>query len=531
MIDGKGPLESVAESKDLADSILASQGRLDPDRPVSIVIFGATGDLAKRKLLPALYALRCGGFLPERFSLIGNSRSERSDDVFRDEMKEAVGKHSRLGNLDEELWSGFAQNMHYVQGALEDPQTFQLIREKLEAVEADAKDNSIRLYYLAIPPTSFPEALRNIASSGLSQRETPERVRIIVEKPFGEDLESARVLNQQVHTAFTENQIYRIDHYLGKETVQNILVFRLANGIFEPLWNRRYVDHVQITVAETLGVGRRGDYFDKAGVLRDIVQNHMLQLLCLVGMEVPIRFRAEHVRNEKVKVLMALNRLSEEDIRKSVVRGQYAEGEIDGERVPAYRYEQDVDPHSKTETFAAFKCYVDNWRWAGVPFYLRAGKRLKTRSTEITITFKQPPLALFRAAHERLPDPNVLILQIQPEEGILLRVGSKRPGTKFSIDPVELAFHYQTSFESSPPEAYERLLLDAIHGDSTLFAREDEVDYAWRFIDPMLSAWCTTEHCPVHPYWAGSWGPDASDRIMERDGRAWRNEVPGAPRR
>jgi glucose-6-phosphate 1-dehydrogenase len=523
--------DPVAESKDLADSILGTRGQIEPGRRVSVVIFGATGDLTKRKLLPALYALRCEGFLPEHFSLIGNSRTERSDDVFRGEMRAAVDEFSRLGKIDESTWSDFAANMHYVQGALEDEGTFERIRQKLEEIESTERDDSIRLYYLAIPPTSFPEALRHIASSGLSRRDQPERFRIIVEKPFGEDLTSARVLNQQAHSAFTESQIFRIDHYLGKETVQNILVFRLANGIFEPLWNRRYVDHVQITVAETLGVGRRGDYFDKAGVLRDIVQNHMLQLLCLVGMEVPIRFRAEHVRNEKVKVLMALNGLGEEDIRTSVVRGQYAEGEVDGERVHAYRYEPDVDAHSTTETFAAFRCFVDNWRWAGVPFYLRAGKRLETRSTEITITFKQPPLALFKAMHERLPDPNVLIIQIQPEEGILLRVGSKRPGTKFSIDPVELAFHYNTSFDKAPPEAYERLLLDAIHGDNTLFAREDEVDYAWRFITPIHEAWCSTDYCAVHPYWSGSWGPDASDRIMERDGRAWRNEVPGARRR
>lgn len=523
--------EHVAESRDLADSILGSRERLDPRRRVSVVIFGATGDLTKRKLLPALYALRCEGFLPARFSLLGNSRSDRSDDDFRSEMHAAVQEHSRLGGTDAGTWHDFAANMHYVQGSLEDPGTYERIGRKLDEIEADDREESIRLYYLAIPPTAFPQALRHLASAGLSRRDQPERFRIIVEKPFGEDLPSARVLNQEVHSAFAESQIFRIDHYLGKETVQNILVFRLANGIFEPLWNRRYVDHVQITVAETLGVGRRGEYFDKAGILRDIVQNHMLQLLCLVGMEVPIRFRAEHVRNEKVKVLMALNRLGEDDIRSSVVRGQYTEGEIDGARVQAYRYEPDVDPHTQTETFAAFRCHVDNWRWAGVPFYLRAGKRMRTRSTEITITFKQPPLALFRATHERLPDPNVLILQIQPEEGILLRVGSKRPGTKFSIDPVELAFHYETSFDKAPPEAYERLLLDAIHGDNTLFAREDEVDYAWRFVTPILEAWRTTDLCAVHPYWAGSWGPDAADRMMAADKRAWRNEVPGSRRR
>ncbi len=499
---------------------------LKPSRPVSVVIFGASGDLTQRKLLPALYALRCEGFLPDHFRLIGNARRDYTDEAFRDLMREGVEQHGRHAPSEEDSWTDFASNMYYVGGTLEEAETFDKIKQKLEELEANDVEESIRLYYLAIPPSAFPIALNNISEQGLSVPES-DRFRVIVEKPFGVDQETARVLNTQVHSAFSEDQVFRIDHYLGKETVQNILVFRLANGIFEPLWNRRYVDHVQITVGESIGVGRRGGYFDQAGIVRDIVQNHMLQLLCLVGMEVPIRFRAEHVRNEKVKVLMSLSPLSEVDIKTSVVRGQYAEGVVDDERVTAYRYEEDVNPETTTETFAAFRAYIDNWRWAGVPFYLRAGKRMKTRTTEITIVFKHPPLALFKATHERIPAPNQLIIQIQPEEGIKLRVGSKRPGTKFSIDPVQMAFTYEQSFENAPPGAYERLLLDAINGDSTLFAREDEVDYAWRFVQPILDAWQTTDLCPVHPYWAGSWGPDAADRIIERDGRAWRNEMPG----
>ncbi|MCA9726400.1 MAG: glucose-6-phosphate dehydrogenase [Candidatus Eisenbacteria bacterium] len=492
----------------------------------TVVIFGASGDLCQRKLMPALYTLCQEGFLPEDFAIVGVARSQKSDEVFREEMRAAVQEHGRLG-LDEQTWSRFGSRLHYRSGDLADPASYERLREAIDEVEGERRSESVRLYYLAIPPSWFPVTLQNLSTSGLSTKEHADRVRVVVEKPFGEDLESAAVLNRQVHEAFEERQVFRIDHYLGKETVQNILVFRLANGIFEPLWNRRYVDHVQITVAETIGVESRGAYFDKAGIMRDIVQNHMLQLLCLVGMEVPARFTAEHVRNEKVKVLMSLSPMREEDVKTSVARGQYAEGEVDGQRVPAYRYEPSVDARSSTETFVALRAFVDNWRWAGVPFYLRAGKRMCARTTEITISFKKPPLALFKLAHESLPDPNVLIMQIQPEEGISLRVGSKRPGSRFAIDPVELAFNYATSFGDAPPEAYERLLIDAINGDSTLFAREDEVEYAWRFISPIHEFWRTTEHCPVHPYWAGSWGPDAADRIINRDGRAWRNEGPG----
>lgn len=529
MIDGPIPDQGPPKVRVDPTGSRASRRVMPAGSHASIVIFGASGDLCKRKLMPALYTLFHDGFLPEDFAVVGVARSEKPDEHFREEMKTAVREFGRLA-FDADSWERFAERLFYRHGDLGDDSTYENLRETLDGLEQKAgvpQPQAIRLYYLAIPPSSFPMTLERLSASRLSTREHADRVRIIIEKPFGEDSHTARVLNDQVHRAFEERQVFRIDHYLGKETVQNILVFRLANGIFEPLWNRRYVDHVQITVAETLGVESRGQYFDHAGILRDIVQNHMLQLLCLVGMEVPARFTAEHVRNEKVKVLMSLSPMSEEDARTSVVRGQYAEGEIGGQRVHAYRYEPNVDPHSHTETFVAFRAFVDNWRWAGVPFYLRAGKRLRARTTEIAICFRRPPLALFKLAHERLPDPNLLIMQIQPEEGISLRVGSKRPGSKFAIDPVELAFHYATSFEDSPPEAYERLLLDAMNGDSTLFAREDEVEYAWRFITPIHEFWRTTQHCPVHPYWAGSWGPEAADRIIQRDGREWRNEVPG----
>ena len=494
------------------------------ETPVTIVIFGASGDLTGRKLLPAIYAMHREGMLPECFTLVGVARRPKSDDEFRDEMREGVREFGRV-SLDESDWVEFAKNMSYVAGDLDDPGTYEKLSKSLSECESSSK--SVRLYYLAVPPSVFPTALQHLSQSGLSRTATDTRTRIIIEKPFGHDLESARALDEQVHGAFTEDQVFRIDHYLGKETVQNILVFRLANGIFEPTWNRRYIDHVQITVAESIGVEDRGRYFDHAGVLRDIVQNHMLQLLCLVAMEPPARFNAEMVRNEKVKVLMALNTLTEPELRTAVVRGQYSEGEVGGQRVPGYRSEANIAPHSTTETFVAFRAYLDNWRWAGVPFYLRAGKRLKTRSTEIVIHFRHPPLALFGYEHGRQPAENKLILQIQPDEGISLSIGSKRPGDGFKIDPVQLDFRYKEAFDRGPRDAYERLLLDAVKGDSTLFAREDEVDRAWRFVTPILDAWRQTEDCPVHPYWAGSWGPEAADRLMQADGRAWHNEVPG----
>lgn len=494
------------------------------DAPVTIVIFGASGDLTSRKLLPAIYAMHRDGMLPPNFTLVGVARREKSDDAFRDEMRDGVGEFGRVA-LDEADWTEFAKRMSYVSGDLDDSATYQRLAQRLS--ECEAPGDSIRLYYLAVPPSVFPIALQHLAQAGLSRAVADTRTRIIVEKPFGHDLTSARALDDQVHSAFSEDQVFRIDHYLGKETVQNILVFRLANGVFEPTWNRRYIDHVQITVAETIGVEDRGRYFDEAGILRDIVQNHMLQLLCLVAMEPPARFNAEMVRNEKVKVLMALNALTEPELRSAVVRGQYSEGEIDGKRVPGYRSEANVGPHSTTETFVAFRAYLDNWRWAGVPFYLRAGKRLRTRSTEIVIHFRHPPLALFGYEHGRQPAENKLILQIQPDEGITLTVGSKRPGDGFKIDPVQLDFRYKEAFVRGPRDAYERLLLDAIKGDSTLFAREDEVDRAWRFVTPILDSWQQPDPSPVHPYWAGSWGPEAADRLMQADGRAWHNEVPG----
>ncbi|MBK8229112.1 MAG: glucose-6-phosphate dehydrogenase [Candidatus Eisenbacteria bacterium] len=496
------------------------------DTPATVVIFGASGDLTKRKLVPALFMLKREGHLPSRFSLVGVARREKTDEEFRGDMGEAVSSFSRAGSPDRAQLDEFLSRTFYVCGDFANVETYKWLKTKLDEVESAAgvKD-PVRLYYLAIPPSEFPVVLEHLAAAGLSPRDQADRIRIVIEKPFGHDAESGRVLNAQVHRTFEEKQVYRIDHYLGKETVQNILVFRLANGIFEPLWNRRYIDHVQITVAETLGVEGRGGYFDEAGILRDIVQNHMLQLLCLVGMEPPIRFDAEQVRNEKVKVLMALRPFGAEDLANSIVRGQYVGGDIAGARVPAYRDEPSVDPHSNTDTYVAFRVFLDNWRWAGVPFYLRAGKRLAGRTTSIAIHFRRPPLTLFRQA--RAPEPNLLLLQIQPDEGIWLRVGSKRPGGRVEIDPVELQFRYSTTFDQGPPEAYERLLLDAMHGDSTLFAREDEVDYAWRVVTPMLEHWKANPGVPVTLYPAGSWGPLEGDRLIQADGRAWYNEIPG----
>ncbi|MFN8549127.1 MAG: glucose-6-phosphate dehydrogenase [Candidatus Eisenbacteria bacterium] len=500
--------------------------KVNADTPATVVIFGASGDLTKRKLVPALFLLKHAGHLPSRFSLVGVARREKTDEQFRSDMGEAVSSFSRAGAPDRAELDAFLSRTFYVCGDFSNVETYTWLKSKLDEVESAAgAENPIRLYYLAVPPSEFPVVLEHLSTAGLAPRDQADRIRIVIEKPFGHDIESGRVLNEQVHRTFDEKQVYRIDHYLGKETVQNILVFRLANGIFEPLWNRRYVDHVQITVSETLGVEGRGGYFDEAGILRDIVQNHMLQLLCLVGMEPPIRFDAEQVRNEKVKVLMALHPFGPEEFAKQLVRGQYVGGEIGGQRVPAYRDEPSVSPRSLTETYVAFRCTLDNWRWAGVPFYLRAGKRLGGRTTSIAIHFRQPPLTLFRQS--KLPEPNLLLLQIQPEEGIWLRVGSKRPGGRVEIDPVELQFRYSTTFDQGPPEAYERLLLDAMNGDSTLFAREDEVDRAWRFITPMVDYWQNNPSVPVTFYQAGSWGPLEADRLMQQDGRSWYNEVPG----
>jgi glucose-6-phosphate 1-dehydrogenase len=490
-------------------------------QPCTVVIFGASGDLTHRKLIPALYNLAADGDLPAALSVVGFARREKSDDSFREELREATKKFSRQG-LNDELWQSFAERIFYHRSEFGDLDGYTTLAQRLDALDGQRNTRGNRLYYLSVAPTEFAGILEKLAAVGLNRAKSGAWARVIVEKPFGTDLPSAQELNQVVNDVFREKDTFRIDHYLGKETAQNIMVLRFANGIFEPLWNHRYIDHVQITAAEPLGVGSRGPYYESSGALRDMVQNHLLQLLCLVAMEPPTDLTADSVRDEKVKVVRALRPMSPDDVAQNVVRGQYTEGVINGERVAAYRKEERVDPKSMTETYVALKAHVDNWRWAGVPFYIRVGKRLPKGGTEIAVQFKSAPGVLFNKDAEQ-GGPNVLVIRIQPDEGISLRIQAKRPGGAVRVEPVKMDFHYGTSFGKASPEAYERLLLDAMSGDATLFARRDEVEGAWRFIDLIEHAWHHTDEAPpLCEYPAGSWGPTEADELLERDGHEWR---------
>ena len=487
--------------------------------PCTFVVFGASGDLTRRKLLPALLALSRDKLLHPKSAVVGFARRPMTDDAFREEIRESAAEHG----IPDHDWRRFASSVFYRAGTFENAADFAALRKSLESLERDRGTPGNRIYYLATPPASYEAILGGIRSAGLVHDAglgTPWS-RVIVEKPFGEDLESARALNAQFHAAFDERQVFRIDHYLGKETVQNILVLRLGNGIFEPLWNSRYVDHVQIAVAETVGVEMRANYYERAGALRDILQNHMLQLLTLTAMEPPSRFEADAVRDEKVKVLRAMTPLSRRQVAERTVRARYARGAVAGAPAVGYREEPGVAPDSSTETFIAVRLEVDNWRWAGVPFYLRTGKRLPKRATEIAIAFRQPPYALFRSAGCEAIESNVLRLRIQPDEGISLSFGSKAPGQTLHIDPVRMDFNYLTYFGADPPEAYERLLLDCNLGDSTLFARRDEVELAWEQVDAIAAAWSAGDGPALGTYPAGSWGPPETDPLIARDGRRW----------
>ncbi len=487
----------------------------------TVVIFGATGDLTHRKLIPALYNIAADGELPPQVAVVGMARRTKTDEEFRTEMGEAVRKFSRQ-TVRDELWDGFAKSLFYHVSEFGDAEGYQGLRKKLEEIEKERGNGGNRLFYLAVAPDQFEVILENLKAAGLNKPESGSWARVIVEKPFGTDLPSAKHLNDIVQRAFPEDSTYRIDHFLGKETAQNILVLRFANAIFEPLWNTRYIDHVQITAAETLGVEGRAGYYEGAGALRDMVQNHLLQLLCLVAMEPPTDLRADSIRDEKVKVVRSLRQFSSEEVAGNVVRGQYAAGAIAGKAVPAYREEEKVDPKSSTETFVALRLNIDDWRWADVPIYMRVGKRLPKSGTEISIHFKKAPSVLFNKESQAL-DHNVLVIRIQPDEGISLRMQAKVPGTSFRIEPVKMDFHYGTSFGKASPEAYERLLLDAMSGDATLFARRDEVEQAWKFIDAIEEAWAARENSPtLFEYPAGSWGPEEADDLLARDGRAWR---------
>src|SRR5205809_1242351 len=487
-------------------------------QPCSIVIFGATGDLTHRKLIPALYNLAADGELPPAVAIIGFARRPKSDDDFRKEMEEAVRKFSRQAVRDE-IWKTFSQSLFYHQSEFGAEAGYKSLAERLEKTDNERGTRGNRLFYFAAGPDQFETILKNLKAAGLNRAKKGSWARVIIENPFGTDLASARELNRIVNDAFEESQTFRIDHFLGKETAQNILVLRFANAIFAPLWNTHYIDHLQITAAETLGVETRAGYYETAGALRDMVQNHLLQLLCLVAMEPPTDLSADSIRDEKVKVVRSLRRWSPEDISANVVRGQYAKGAINGEPVVGYRQEKNVNADSQTETFVALRLYIDTWRWAEVPIYMRVGKRLPKSATDISIHFKKAPAVLFNKDSH---DLNVLVIRIQPDEGISLRIHAKVPGTSFRIEPVKMDFHYGTSFGKASPEAYERLLLDAMSDDATLFARRDEVEEAWAFIDIIERAWAEKNAPPLTFYPAGSWGPEEADNLLARDGRAWR---------
>ncbi len=486
--------------------------------PATIVIFGASGDLTQRKLIPALYSALAERNL-SRCAIVGTARSPLSDDAFRASAREGIQKHARAP-FDEAVWEPLSRAIHYQAGGFDDPSAFVALREKLAAIEQEHGLPGNRLFYLSTPPSAFAPIIQNLGAAGLLEPKDRPFARVIIEKPFGVDLASAQRLNHEVHQVLKEKQIFRIDHYLGKETVQNLLVFRFANGIFEPLWNNRYVDHVQITGAETLGVERRGAYFDHAGILRDMVQNHLFQVLCLAAMEPPTSFSANAVRDEKLKVLQSLRPIDPDRWSDKIIRAQYTAGSVLGRECPGYLEEGGVDPASKTETYVALELALDNWRWAGVPFYLRSAKRMPKRVTEIAIHFKAAPHRIFRGANAHLAN-NVLAVRIQPDEGITMSIGSKVPGPSIEIAPVTMEFRYASSFGKEAPEAYERLLLDALNGDGTLFTRGDEVEASWSFISPIHEAWAASTE-PLDTYPAGAWGPRRADDLLAAHGRAWR---------
>jgi glucose-6-phosphate 1-dehydrogenase len=513
---------------------LMQQPRLSPRTFVTerdpssciLVIFGATGDLTRRKLIPSLYSLSYQGLLPAHFAVVGVARRDKPHDEFRDDMRQAVQQFARFP-FDASLWGQFAQNLYYHRASFEDALGYVRLREFLPTVCAQHGIQGHAMYYLATPPEAYYEIAQHLHTAGLAARERRGTwPRIVVEKPFGRDLTSSRLLNNHFRKVFREEQLYRIDHYLGKETVQNILVLRFANSIFEPLWHQKYIDHVQITVSETLGVEDRGGYYDTTGALRDMMQNHLLQLLTLTAMEPPGSLRADAIRNEKLKVLESIRPLTGKMLASDVVRAQYAAGRVDSQDVVDYLQEPLVKPDSTTETFVAMRLWLDNWRWAGVPFYLRSGKRLPQRCSEIAIQFKAIPHVLFHTNIEETIASNVLVLRIQPDEGASLSMAVKAPGLNVQLQPVHMNFHYGTSFTSSSPEAYERLLRDVMLGDQTLFMRGDEVEAAWGLMTPILEYWDSELLRSLPTYAAGTWGPAEALALLAADGRQWRLPEP-----
>ena len=490
-----------------------------PVRSTSLVIFGAVGDLAKRKLLPAIYNLAHEGALPEHIELIGVSRGEMSDEQFTTETRDAVERFSRR-RPDPDVLAGLLSGVRYVKGAFDDPDAYARIAETLAAFDAEHGEPLNRVFYLSTAPEFFPVITEQLGAAGLNVAQGAE-VRVVIEKPFGYDLASARRQNAAVLACLDESQVFRIDHYLGKETVQNLLALRFANALFEPVWNRNYIDHVQITAAEEIGIGGRAGYYEGSGALRDLVQNHMLQLLALLAMEPPTAFTADRLRDEKLKVLEAIVPPSPDDVASMAVRAQYRAGTVAGVRVPGYREEDGVAAGSRTETYAALRLEISNWRWSGVPFYLRTGKRLARKLTEIAVTLKPVPHLAFQSTGSVGVQQNQIILTVQPDEGVSVSLGAKIPGTRMRIRPVNMEFHYGTSFLSESPEAYERLILDAMRGDATLFTRDDEIEALWGIVDPILSAWHDDTTSPMPDYEAASAGP-VEARALLAGGTSWR---------
>ena len=492
-----------------------------PD-PAVFVLFGATGDLAHRKVVPALFQLWRTNLLPHELAIVAIGRRPFTDEAFRAALRASLDQFSRVLPVETGVWESFAERISYHRGDFGDQALYDTLAPRLDELDAQRGTRGNRCFYLATQPSAFAEIIAGLGRAGLDHEQHGAGWRrIVIEKPFGRDLTSAIRLNREVGKVFRESQVYRIDHYLGKETVRNILVFRFGNGIFEPIWHRRYVDHVQITVAESIGVEKRGSFYEEAGASRDFLQNHLMQLLALVAMEPPATFDADALRDEKVKVLRAMEPMAPGDVAANVVRGQYGPGWVAGEQVAGYRSEEEVDPASETETYVAARLFVDDWRWAGVPFYLRAGKRLPKRATEIAIQFKQVPHALFKESHVD-PEANLLALRIQPDEGILLRFAAKVPGLGLDVRSVNMDFTYGSAFSVDSPDAYETLILDALLGDASLFTRADEVEKAWGVITPIIEAWADDAPPDFPNYAAGSWGPDAADALLARDGHRWR---------
>jgi glucose-6-phosphate 1-dehydrogenase len=511
----------MAATSTSADSSLEFAGRVAA--PCAFVLFGAAGDLTKRKLIPALFNLVKAKLLPDDFALVGVSVDDLNVDTFRQQVSEFLPPASE-GDGDRLEW--LRQRLFYERGDFGDAGTFAKLRERLGQIDAERHTQGNYLFYLATAPRFFAPIVQQLGNAGLVRQDNEQWRRVVIEKPFGQDLESAKALNREIKSVLNENQIYRIDHYLGKETVQNIMVFRFDNAIFEPIWNRRYIDHVQITNAETVGVERRGAYFDSAGTLRDMVPNHVMQLLSLIAMESPVSFQADAVRNEQAKVLHSLLPLNSEDVLQRSVRGQYGEGMIAREKVPKYRAEPGVSPESRTETFVAMKLNIDNWRWAGVPFYLRTGKRLAKRHTEIAIQFKRTPFELLRNAPFHKSHTNTLVIQIQPTEAISLTFGAKVPGPVLRVGAVDMSFEYSKYFGAEAYTGYEVLLYDCMIGDATLFQRADMVEAGWRVVDPMLDVWTALPPRKFPNYASGTWGPAESDQLLEQDDRQWRTIEP-----